>query len=249
MKIAVCLSHVPDTTTRIKIGSQSDQIDYTGVQWVINPWDELALTRALELKELHGSGVDEVVVVNVGDSIADPVIRKALAIGADRAVRVNTAPSDSLSVARILAAFFATERFDLILAGLESSDYNGGMTGMLLGGVLGYRTLNGISALNLEAGKLKLSREMDGSRQILVVEPPLVAVVQKGIAIVPRIPSMRGVMQARTKPLQVVDPVKVEAGLTTIGYSYPKPKGACRMVAPGNENELVALLKTEARVL
>lgn len=249
MKIAICMSQVPDTTTRTKIGSKVDQIDYTGVQWVINPWDELALTRALELKELSGSVITEVVVVNVGDPIAEPVIRKALAIGADKAVRINLVPTDSLMTAQALAGFFASEKFDVILAGLESADYNGGVTGMLLGGLLGYRTFNGISAINLEAGKLKLTRELDGSQQVLAIEPPVVAVIQKGIAIVPRIPSMRGVMQARTKPLQVVDAQHVDASSAVISYAYPSPKGACRMVEPGNEAELVALLRTEARVL
>lgn len=249
MRIAVCMSHVPDTTTRIKIDGSGNRIDFAGVQWVINPWDELALTRALELKEQPGSGITEVVIVNVGDAIAEPVIRKALAIGADRAVRIDLAPSDSMMTAQALAGYFDSEKFDLIMTGLESADFNGGVVGALLGGLLNIRTINAVSDIRLEGNDLKLARETGGVSQVLSVDLPLVTVVQKGIAIVPRIPSMRGVMQARTKPLQVVKPDSQPAASAVTAFSYPPQKGGCKMVAAGNESELVNLLKTEARVL
>ncbi|HAQ64756.1 MAG TPA: electron transfer flavoprotein subunit alpha [Bacteroidales bacterium] len=249
MRIAVCMSHVPDTTTRIRIDDSGNKIDYTGVQWVINPWDELALTRALELKELPGSGITEVVVVNAGDTTAEPVIRKALAIGADRAIRIDLLPEDGMMTARALAEYFASEMFEVIMAGLESADYNGGTVGAMLGGLLNRRTVNGVSSINLQDGKWKVTREAGSVIQVIATEPPFVAIVQKGIAIVPRIPSMRGVMQARTKPLQVVKVNGQNAGSSTGSYTYPAKKGTCRMIDADNPDELIHLLKTEARVL
>lgn len=249
MRIAVCMSHVPDTTTRIKIDGSGDKIDYSGVQWVINPWDELALTRALELKEIPGSGISEVVVVNVGDITAEPVIRKALAIGADRAVRIDMVPEDGIMTARALFEYFNTEMYEVIMTGLESADYNGGSVGAFLGGLLNRRTVNAVSAINMQEGKWKLTREPGGGIQIITAEPPFVVIVQKGIAIVPRIPSMRGVMQARTKPLQIIKVNEIKSGSSTGGYTYPPKKGTCRMIDAGNPTELIHLLKTEARVL
>lgn len=249
MRIAVCMSHVPDTTTRIKVSEAGDSIDYAGVQWVINPWDELALTRALELKELPGSGISEVVVVTAGDVVAEPVIRKALAIGADKAVRLDVQPTDTVATAKALANFFSGEFFEVIMTGLESADYNGGAVGALLGGFLNRRTFDGISSMNLVEGKWKLTREVSGSGQVLVVDPPFVVVVQKGIALVPRIPSMRGVMQSRTKPLQVIQVDGIQPKTEIVDYRTPAKKGACRMIDPANPAELIQLLKTEARVL
>lgn len=249
MRIAVCMSHVPDTTTRIKVSDSGNSIDYSGVQWVINPWDELALTRALELKELPGSGISEVVVVTAGDALAEPVIRKALAIGADKAVRIDVQPTDTVMTASVLAKYFSEEFFEVIITGLESADYNGGAVGALLGGFLNRRTIDGVSSLNLSEGKWKLTREVGGSGQVLVVDPPFVVVVQKGIALVPRIPSMRGVMQSRTKPLQVFQVGGVQPKTAVIDYRMPAKKGACRMIDPANPEELIQLLKTEARVL
>lgn len=249
MKVLICMSNVPDTTTKIRFKDNNTAFDATGVQWIINPWDELALTRALQLKEQPGSGVENVTVITVGLVETEPTIRKALAIGADDAIRVNTDAKDAFDVAHQIAEAIRNEGFNIILCGIESSDYNNSMVGGMVAEMLDLPSVSSVSALNIENGQVKLSREIDGGKELLEVDGPFVAIVQKGIALEPRIPSMRGIMMARTKPLKVVEPAAPEALVEHTSYELPPAKDKCKMVAEDHVKELVRLLHTEAKVI
>jgi len=245
MKILVLISNVPDTTTKIRFTGDNKSFDATGVQWIINPWDELALTRAMELKE--AGGVEKITVANVGAKITEPTLRKALAVGADDAVRVDAEPLDAYFVATQLAE--VAKDYDLILAGIEASDYNGAGVGGMLAEMMGINSVSAVSGIDLENGELKIHRDIDGGSQVLTVPMPLVAVVQKGIAIDPRIPAMRGIMMARKKPLTMVEPVAFEATTAATKFDKPEAKGACKMVDADNLDELISLLHNEAKVI
>jgi electron transfer flavoprotein beta subunit len=249
MKILVCISNVPDTTTKIKFIDDFKKFDSTGVQWVINPWDELSLTRALELKDDVTNDIQSVTVIHVGQVSSEPTIRKALAIGADDAIRVNAEPSDSYFVAAQLANVVKDEKFDLILCGIESSDFNGSTVGGMLAECLEYPSVSSVSDIKIENGKPVLTREIDGGKEIVSVDAPLVAVVQKGIAKEPRIAAMRGIMMARTKPLKVVEPIAFEPLTEVIGFEMPKPRAACKFVDPESPSQLVELLQNEAKII
>ncbi len=249
MKILVCLSNVPDTTTKIRFKENNTAFDAAGVQWIINPWDELALTRAMDLKEDGGNAVSEVVAASVGLADCEPTLRKALAIGADKAIRVNAEPKDAYSVAANLAEYIKSESFDIILCGIESSDYNGSMVGGILAEFLELPSVSSVSELLIEGDSVTLKREIDGGSEALGVQLPAVAVVQKGIAINPRIPSMRGIMMARQKPLNVVEGAGTEALMSNMSYEMPPPKPPCKMVDPENAKELIGLLQNEAKVI
>lgn len=245
MKILVLISNVPDTTTKIRFTGDNKAFDTTGVQWIINPWDELALTRAMELKE--AGAVETITVANVGTQITESTLRKALAVGADDAIRVNAEPKDAFFVAKQLAK--VAEGYDVIIAGIEASDYNGSGVGGMLAELLGYNSVSAVSGLEIENGGLKVHRDIDGGSQILSVPAPVVLVVQKGIAIEPRIPAMRGIMMARKKPLNVVEPVEADAKTEFLSYELPESKAACKMVEEDNAKELIRLLHEEAKVL
>lgn len=249
MKILVCISHVPDTTTKIKFVNNNANLDVAGVQWIINPWDELALTRALDIKEASAGAVVSITVANVGLNETEPTIRKALAIGADKAIRVNAAPKDAYFVAVQLAEVIKKEKFDIILCGIESSDYNGANVGGMLSELLNLPSISAVSHLDLTGGQVTIKREIDGGNEIVSIVTPFVAIVQKGIAKDPRIPSMRGIMGARTKPLQIVEPVSAEPLVEFINFYYPKTKAACKKLDPENMKELIRLLHEEAKVL
>jgi len=248
MKILVCISNVPDTTTKIKF-VDSKELDKTGVQWIINPWDELALTRALELKEASAGAIKNITVVNVGSIDTEPTIRKALAVGADDAIRINTVGKDAFQVATQIAEVAKNENFSLIFTGIESADSNGVSVGGMLAELLEMTSISSVSGVNFEGGEFKVKREIDGGTELLAVKTPFLATVQKGIAINPRIPAMRGIMQARTKPLKVVEPVAVEALVEFTTYEMPKPKGKCKMIDAENVKELVNLLHNEAKAI
>ncbi len=248
MKILVCISHVPDTTTKVKFINDSKTLDVNGIQWVINPWDELALTRALELKDDAANGVQTVTVAHVGAATSDPTIRKALAIGADDAIRVNVETTDAYSIASHLADAIRNENFDLILCGIESSDHNGSTVGGMLAEFLGYPSVTGVSSVTFENGVPLIIREIDGGKEVLTVNPPLVAVVQKGIAREPRIAAMRGIMMARTKPIKVVEAQGIDCLTEVVGYEMPKPRAACKYVNADDAGQLIALLQNEAKV-
>jgi len=249
MKILVCLGHVPDTTTKVKFVEDNTKFDQTGVQWVINPWDELALTRALEIKEDSDNPVSSVTVITVGDQSVEPTIRKALAIGADNGIRVNQQPDDAGVVAAQIAEVIKNDPYDLILCGIESSDFNGAAVGGMLAEHLDFPSVSAVSAISMDGESLELNREIDGGFETLSCPAPFVAIVQKGIAKEPRIPAMRGIMMARKKPLAVIDPVSSEAHTEFINFSLPEAKPPCKMVDPENVGELVDLLRNEAKVL
>ncbi len=243
MKILVLISNVPDTTTKIRFTGDNTAFDTAGVQWIINPWDELALTRAVELKE--AGAVEKIVVANVGEKITEPTLRKALAVGADEAIRVDAKPEDAYFVAKQLAE--VAKDYDLIMAGIEASDYNGSGVGGMLAEMLGFNSVSAVSGIDIENGELKIHRDIDGGSQVLSVPTPVVTIVQKGIAIDPRIPAMRGIMMARKKPLNVVAPVDAEPRTEFISYELPAPKAACKMVDEDNAKELIRLLHEEAK--
>ncbi|MEI6061739.1 MAG: electron transfer flavoprotein subunit beta/FixA family protein [Bacteroidota bacterium] len=248
MKILVCISNVPDTTTKVKFVDDSKKLDVNGIQWVINPWDELALTRALELKDDASNNVQSVSVAHVGLVTSEPTIRKALAIGADDAIRVNLEAGDAYSIAAQLAEAIRNENFDIVMCGIESSDHNGSTVGGMLAEFLGYPSVTGVSSVKTEDGQALLTREIDGGKEILNVPSPFVAIVQKGIAKEPRIAAMRGIMTARTKPIKVVEPQVIEDLTEVVGYEMPKPRAACKYVNADDAGQLIALLQNEAKV-
>lgn len=249
MKILICLSNVPDTTTKAKFANDNKAFDATGVQWIINPWDELALTRALELKANAANGIQKVTVITVGKADAEPTIRKALAIGADDAVRIDAEPKDAYFVAAQIAEYVKSNPFDIIINGIESSDYNGSAVGGMLAEFLNIPSVSAVSSLEIENGGVKITRDIDGGKEIVKSQLPVLLVVQKGIAKEPMIAAMRGIMMAKTKPLAVVAPQAIDALTEIVSFELPKPKPACKMIDPENVKELVNLLQNEAKVI
>ncbi len=249
MKILVCISNVPDTTTKVKFTADNKNLDTAGIQWVINPWDELSLTRALELKDNPATGVKTVTVVHVGLAASEPTIRKALAIGADDAVRVNAEPSDAYFVAAQIAEVVKKEQFDIIMCGIESSDYNESLVGGMIAEFLAIPSVSAVSSLDIEGGNPLIIREIDSGKETLSVQVPFVAIVQKGIAKEPRIASMRGIMTARTKQIRVYEPAPIEPLTGVIAYEKPAQRAACKFISPDNPGELITLLQNEAKVI
>jgi electron transfer flavoprotein beta subunit len=249
MKILICLSNVPDTTTKAKFVNDNTAFDTTGVQWIINPWDELALTRAIELKSDAANSIENITVITVGGKDAEPTMRKALAIGADDAVRIDAEPKDAYYVAAQIAEYLKSNPFDLIFSGIESADHNGSAVGGMVAEFLNAPSVSAVSGLNIEGGQVKITRDIDGGHEDVAVELPAVLTVQKGIAKEPMIAAMRGIMMARKKPLNVVAPVEVEALTEIVNFEMPQPKPACKMIEPENVKELVDLLQNEAKVI
>ncbi len=249
MKILVCISNVPDTTTKIKFNEGSSSIDTTGIQWIINPWDELSLTRALELKDDTSSGIKSVTVAHVGPASSEPTIRKALAIGADEAIRVNAGSSDAFYVAAQLAEVIKNEQFDIILCGIESSDFNGSLVGGMIAEFLDIPSVSAVSDISIENGNPVITREIDGGKEIISIPLPFVAIVQKGITKEPRIAAMRGIMMARTKPLKLVEPVTTEPLTEVAVLEKPEPRAACKFIDAENPGQLIELLQNEAKVI
>jgi len=249
MKILVCISQVPDTTTKVRFVDDNRKLDTNGIQWVINPWDELSLTRALELKDDAASGIKSITVAHVGPAGSEPTIRKALAIGADDAVRVNTEPADAIFVASQLAEVVRNEKYDIILCGIETSDHNGSTVGGMLAEILDIPSVSAVSGLNIRDGQVSINREIDGGRELVSLPTPFVAIVQKGIAKEPRIAAMRGIMMARTKPVKVLEPVPAETYTEIDGYEIPRPRAACRYIDPASPKQLIELLQNEAKVI
>ncbi len=243
MKILVCISHVPDTTSKINFVENNTKFDTAGVQFIIGPYDDYALARAIELKESLSATVT---VLNVGLADTEPTIRKALAIGADDAIRVNADPTDSFFVAKQIAANAAG--YDIILMGRESIDFNSGVVHGMVGELLGMPSVSPVMKLEIEGTVAKMAREIEGGKEYLEVNLPFVAGCQEPIAEW-KIPNMRGIMSARTKPLNVVEPVAVDSGVSTKTFELPPQKSGVKMIAADNVGELVALLKNEAKVL
>ncbi len=249
MRILVCISNVPDTTTKVKFSNDHTSFDDSGVQWIINPWDELALTRAMELKEDTSNDVSHVTVVTVGPAGAEPTLRKALAIGADDAIRVDSEATDAHAVAAQIATVVENGDFDIILCGIESSDYNGSAVGGMISEMLKAPSVSAISSLSIDNGEAVITRDIDGGKEEVSVPAPFVGIVQKGIAKEPRIAAMRGIMMARKKPLQVVSAVETGTLTNYQEYAMPEPKAPCKMVEADQVKELVNLLQNEAKVL
>ncbi|MFO7934408.1 MAG: electron transfer flavoprotein subunit beta/FixA family protein [Bacteroidales bacterium] len=249
MKILVCISNVPDTTTKIRFSNDGTRFDSGGVQWIINPWDELALTRAVELKEDASNPVSSVSVLTVGPATAEPTLRKALAIGADDAIRVDCEAQDAYFVAAQIAEVIRKRDDDIILCGIESSDYNGSSVGGMLAEMLEIPSVSAVSSLTTENNGVVITRDIDGGREEVSVPSPFVAVVQKGIAKEPRIAAMRGIMMARKKPLEVVAAEDIEPLTGFEEFRQPEPKPPCKMIDPDHVKELVELLQNEAKVL
>lgn len=247
MKILVLIGNVPDTTTKIKFNVDKTAFDAAGVQWIINPWDELALTRAMELKEAPGSSIESITVANVGRQETEATLRKALAIGADKAIRVDADAQDAFYVANQLAQIAGG--FDLIFAGVEASDYNGAAVGGMLAELLGIQSVSAVSGLLVEGNSIKITREIEGGSQTVGVATPVVAIVQKGIAKEPRIPAMRGIMMARSKPLEVVNPVATETRVSFVSFDLPPAKANCKKFTEEQGKELINALREEAKVL
>lgn len=245
MKILICLGNVPDTTTKIKL--VDGKPDLNGAQWVINPWDELALTRAMQLLEDSNNSVNKVDVATVGKIGSEPTIRKALAIGADEAFRIDAEPTDAYFTAAQLAQ--VASNYDIIITGIENADYNGSSVGAMLAELLGFASVSAVSSLSIDGNQVKINREIDGGKDMLSTDTPVVLTVQKGIAIDPRIPAMRGIMMAKKKPLNVLAPVEADNLTEIIAFEMPAPKGSCKMVDPANVSQLVDLLRNEAKVI
>ena len=246
MKILVCISHVPDTTSRINFTEGNSKFDTNGVQFVINPNDEFGLTRAMWFKEKQGATVH---VVNVGGPETEPTLRKALAIGADEAIRVNTPATDGFYVAKQLANIVNEGEYDLIIGGRESIDYNGGMVPGMIAKLTGANFVNMCINIEVEGTSVNAAREIDGGNEIINTSLPLVVAGQKGIVEESdlRIPNMRGIMQARSKPLKVKEPIDISIETKITGFSKPDSKGAVKLV--DNVDELINLLHNEAKVI
>ncbi len=248
MKILVCISHVPDTTSKINFIDNDSQFDTNGVQYVINPNDEFGLTRAIWFQEQQGANVT---VVNVGGPETEPTLRKALAIGANEAIRVNATATDGFYVAKQLAEVIKTGNYDLVIAGKESLDYNGGMVPGMIAGLLGYNFVNSCTELTIDGSSAKASREIDGGKELVSTNLPLIIGGQKGLVEEKdlRIPNMRGIMTARTKALTVLEPVAANAETKAIKFEKPAPKSAVKLINADNLDELINLLHNEAKVI
>lgn len=248
MKILVCISHVPDTTSKINFTENDTKFDTNGVQFVINPYDEFCLTRAMWFKEKQGATVT---VVNVGGAETEPTLRKALAIGADDAIRVDAKPTDGFLVAKELAAVVKNGGYDLVLAGKESADYNGQMVPGMLATLVDFNFINGCVSLEVTDTNVTAKREIDGGNETVSSVLPLVVGGQKGIVEEKdlRIPNMRGIMMARKKPLEVVPATTLDAATSIESFEKPAPKGEVKLVAADNLDELINLLHNDAKVI
>ena len=244
MKILVCISKTPETTAKIAFKDGNTAYDSNGVQFIINPYDEwYALVRAIELKEAHGGSVT---VINVGDATNDVVIRKALAIGADDAIRVDSNPSSSMFVAKQIAS--QAEGYDLILTGKETIDYNGSEVGAMIAEYLGLPYISYATKLETDGSQVTVDRDIEGGTEVAKAATPLVISAAKGMA-EQKIPNMRGIMMAKRKPLNIVPAVDAENLAVAVSYALPAEKTSVKMIDPDNMDELVRLLREEAKVL
>ena len=243
MKILVCISNVPDTTTKINFTDDHKSFVTTGVQYIINPYDEIALTKALELTEVQGGTVT---VINVGDVATEPTIRKALAIGATDAIRVNASPRDAYYVAKQVAHVAKDQNYDLILTGRESIDYNGSQVAAMVAEMLDIPSVSIVKSLTIENGIATLEREIEGGKEVLNCPTPLIVSATEGMA-EPRIPNMRGIMSSRTKPLVVVEPIPVSQLQEYVKYDKPAARSHVKLVPSDDVKKLVDLLHTEAK--
>ncbi|HXH99532.1 MAG TPA: electron transfer flavoprotein subunit beta/FixA family protein [Sphingobacteriaceae bacterium] len=245
MKVLVCISNVPDTTSKITFTDNNTQFNTTGVQFILNPYDEIALARAIELCEGEKGTVT---VINVGEVNTETTIRKALAIGANDAVRINAIPRDAYFVAFQIAQYAKDKSYDIILTGRESIDYNGSQVAAMVGEFLDIPSISIVKKLDFDGSEGTLSREIEGGKEVLSVPVPFVASCAEGVA-EPKIPNMRGIMSARTKPLVVIESQEIEQVLTISRFETPASRGAVKMIPAEQAEELISLLHKEARVI
>ena len=246
MNILVCISKSPDTTSKVAFTDSNSKFDENGVQYIVNPYDEwYALVRALELKETLGGSVT---IITVGVAADEAVIRKALAIGADEAIRIDADPTDAFFTAMQIANYAKSSNFDLILTGKETINYNGSQVAGMLSEALDLPFISLASKLDFSENQFQLEREIAGGVEVVEVSGPVVVSCAKGMA-EQRIPNMRGIMAARTKPLQIIPAIAISNQTTFVSYNLPPAKTACKMISPDNMDELVSLLHNEAKVI
>ncbi len=246
MKILVCISNVPDTTSKITFTDNNTAFNNQGVQYIINPYDELALSKAIDLTNSGANG--SITVITVGDSSTEATLRKALAIGADNAVRIDSRPLDAWYVANQIVEYAKDKNFDLILTGRESIDYNGGQLAGLLGDLLQIPSVSIVKGLNVINNEATIEREIEGGKEIIVTQLPVVIGAAEGIA-EPKIANMRGIMGARTKPLDIIASTMVDPLTTIVTYEAPPVRGTVTLIEEDNIDELVSLLHHRAKVI
>lgn len=246
MKLLVCISKVPDTTTKINFTDNNTKFDTNGVNYIVNPYDEwYALVRALELKEANGGTVT---ILNVGTADNDAIIRKALAVGADDAVRINLNPQDASQIAGEIANYAKDQGYDIIFFGKETIDFNGSIVPGMVAEKLSLPFVSYASKLDMEGNTATIERDIIGGSETVAVDTPFVVSAMKGMA-EQRIPNMRGIMQARSKPLNVVEPSGVNALTEVKSYEKPEEKGECHYIDADNPGQLWELLRNEAKIL
>jgi electron transfer flavoprotein beta subunit len=247
MKILVCVSKTPDTTSKIAFKDGNTKFEENGVQWIINPYDEwYSLVRAIELKEKDAATVIHLVTVGAAD--AEPIIRKALALGGDEAIRINSDSSDSYYIAAQIAEIAKQHQYDIILTGKETIDYNGSSMGGMIAELLDAPYISLATKFDVNASTATVTREIEGGEEVCEVAFPVVVSCQKGVA-EQRIPNMRGIMAARTKPLKVVEPAAIDALTSIASFELPPAKAGVKLVAADNVAELVRLLHEEAKAI
>ena len=247
MKVLVCISKTPDTTSKIAFKDGNTKFDETGVQWIINPYDEwYSLVRAIELKEKDAA--TEIHLVTVGLADAEPIIRKALALGGDEAIRINSDNNDSYFIAAQIAEIAKQNQYDIIFTGKETIDYNGSSIGGMIAELVDAPYISLATKFDVNAATATITREIEGGEEVCDVAFPVVVSCQKGVA-EQRIPNMRGIMAARTKPLKVVEPAAFEALTNIASFELPPAKAGVKLVAADNVAELVRLLHEEAKVI
>lgn len=245
MKILVCVTKTPDTTAKIAFTDNNTKFATTGVQYIINPYDEwYALVRAIELKEKDPSTI--IHLVTVGGADVEPIIRKALALGGDEAIRINAESEDSFFVASQIASLAGG--YDLIFTGKETIDFNGSAIGGMVAELLDLPYISLATSFSLSGNTAEVTREIEGGEEICSVSLPVVISAQKGFAEA-RIPNMRGIMAARTKPLKVQEPQSAEALTAYVKFELPAPKAGVKLISADNVEELVRLLHEEAKVI
>ncbi len=246
MKILVCITCVPDTTSKISFINDNAELNKAGLQYIIGPYDDYALARAVELKEqIPGTTVT---ALNVGLAVNDQVIRKALAIGADDAIRIDAEPTDSYFVANQIAEIAKQNGYDLILMGRESTDYNGGQVHGMVGQMLNIPSLSPVMKLEISGNVATLAREIEGGKEYMEANLPLVLGCQEPIAEW-KIPNMKGIMSSRTKPLLVISPTNLETLTKSELYELPAARSGCKFIAADQAETLIDLLRNEAKVI
>ena len=245
MKLLVCISSVPDTTAKINFSADNKEFITTGVTYILNPYDEIALSKAVDISAQNSATVT---VINVGDTSTEPIIRKALAIGANDAVRINAFPRDSFFVAKQIADYVSKNPFDIILCGRESSDYNGSSMPVMLAEILSIPCMLFSKSLTLNGSVATLDCEIEGGKEVISTPLPIIACASEGMAEW-KIPNMRGIMSARTKPLTVIEPINIETKVRLVSYDKPTLRSAVKIIPAENVGKLFELIREEKKII